>query len=278
MASFFFKAFVRRTFALAKSDSTPNVILIKIGGPSPSLSLSLPPSSSKRKRPKRLPSPSRRILWMTTHRLPTTWTSKWLVGPAQPWGRDGRQAGRKAAHLPAFEEGDCLGARKDLPSLRILTPKGPEGLLGLDWLLSLFFLLGSLCIFCGERDESFTEEGLDLHYWKHCPMLTRCDFCKQVSFPPTCPPPGAAGGPSLEVSRGDSAALSLVQPPTPPAADHPRQMAARPLPENLQGRRSTSSRNSRRGSPSAPSFFCRVHFAKQRHQTYLQSALGQLLT
>ncbi|XP_063001151.1 centrosomal protein of 104 kDa [Elgaria multicarinata webbii] len=40
--------------------------------------------------------------------------------------------------------------------------------------------LDNLCIFCGERDESFTEEGLDLHYWKHCPMLTRCDFCKQV--------------------------------------------------------------------------------------------------
>uniref|UniRef100_A0A8D0GX11 Centrosomal protein of 104 kDa n=1 Tax=Sphenodon punctatus TaxID=8508 RepID=A0A8D0GX11_SPHPU len=38
----------------------------------------------------------------------------------------------------------------------------------------------SLCIFCGERDESFTEEGLDLHYWKHCPMLTRCEHCKQV--------------------------------------------------------------------------------------------------
>uniref|UniRef100_A0A452ITR0 Centrosomal protein of 104 kDa n=1 Tax=Gopherus agassizii TaxID=38772 RepID=A0A452ITR0_9SAUR len=37
-----------------------------------------------------------------------------------------------------------------------------------------------LCIFCGERDESFTEEGLDLHYWKHCPMLTRCEHCKQV--------------------------------------------------------------------------------------------------
>ncbi|XP_048375187.1 centrosomal protein of 104 kDa [Sphaerodactylus townsendi] len=40
--------------------------------------------------------------------------------------------------------------------------------------------LDNLCIFCGERDESFTEEGLDLHYWKHCPMLTRCDHCKQV--------------------------------------------------------------------------------------------------
>ncbi|KAI2514720.1 centrosomal protein 104 [Homo sapiens] len=40
--------------------------------------------------------------------------------------------------------------------------------------------LDNLCIFCGERSESFTEEGLDLHYWKHCLMLTRCDHCKQV--------------------------------------------------------------------------------------------------
>ncbi|XP_068270885.1 centrosomal protein of 104 kDa isoform X2 [Nyctibius grandis] len=40
--------------------------------------------------------------------------------------------------------------------------------------------LDNLCIFCGERDESFTEEGLDLHYWKHCPMLTRCEHCRQV--------------------------------------------------------------------------------------------------
>ncbi|XP_053941925.1 centrosomal protein of 104 kDa [Cuculus canorus] len=40
--------------------------------------------------------------------------------------------------------------------------------------------LDNLCIFCGERDKSFTEEGLDLHYWKHCPMLTRCEHCKQV--------------------------------------------------------------------------------------------------
>ncbi|KAG7472798.1 hypothetical protein MATL_G00112710 [Megalops atlanticus] len=44
----------------------------------------------------------------------------------------------------------------------------------------------SLCAFqhvhllCGERDEAFTEEGLDLHYWKHCPMLRRCDLCRQV--------------------------------------------------------------------------------------------------
>lgn len=43
-----------------------------------------------------------------------------------------------------------------------------------------FFLSFSLCIFCGKKDESFTEDGLDLHYWKHCPMLRRCDECRQV--------------------------------------------------------------------------------------------------
>ncbi|XP_045754811.1 centrosomal protein of 104 kDa isoform X1 [Mirounga angustirostris] len=40
--------------------------------------------------------------------------------------------------------------------------------------------LDNLCIFCGERSESFTEEGLDRHYWKRCPVLTRCAHCKQV--------------------------------------------------------------------------------------------------
>ncbi|XP_068589132.1 centrosomal protein of 104 kDa [Cebidichthys violaceus] len=40
--------------------------------------------------------------------------------------------------------------------------------------------LDNLCIFCGKKDESFTEDGLDLHYWKHCPMLRRCDQCRQV--------------------------------------------------------------------------------------------------
>ncbi|KAI4883085.1 hypothetical protein NFI96_011968 [Prochilodus magdalenae] len=40
--------------------------------------------------------------------------------------------------------------------------------------------LDNLCIFCGEKDKSFTEEGLDLHYWKHCPMLFRCIHCRQV--------------------------------------------------------------------------------------------------
>ncbi|XP_053281301.1 centrosomal protein of 104 kDa isoform X1 [Pleuronectes platessa] len=40
--------------------------------------------------------------------------------------------------------------------------------------------LDNLCIFCGKKDESYTEDGLDLHYWKHCPMLRRCSECRQV--------------------------------------------------------------------------------------------------
>lgn len=38
----------------------------------------------------------------------------------------------------------------------------------------------NLCIFCSERDEAFTAEGLDIHYWKYCPVLKRCEHCKQV--------------------------------------------------------------------------------------------------
>lgn len=37
-----------------------------------------------------------------------------------------------------------------------------------------------MCIFCGETNQSFTEEMLDMHYWKSCPMLKRCDHCAQV--------------------------------------------------------------------------------------------------
>ncbi|CAH8457851.1 unnamed protein product [Schistosoma turkestanicum] len=45
-----------------------------------------------------------------------------------------------------------------------------------EFLLSL----DKTCIFCGEQNDSFTEEGLDIHYWKSCPMLHRCPNCKQV--------------------------------------------------------------------------------------------------
>ncbi|XP_021918251.1 centrosomal protein of 104 kDa isoform X2 [Zootermopsis nevadensis] len=37
-----------------------------------------------------------------------------------------------------------------------------------------------MCIFCLSRADSFTEEGLNIHYWRSCPMLMRCTHCKQV--------------------------------------------------------------------------------------------------
>lgn len=37
------------------------------------------------------------------------------------------------------------------------------------------------CIFCGEVDEGFVDDAkMNVHYWKSCPMLKRCSFCKQV--------------------------------------------------------------------------------------------------
>lgn len=43
------------------------------------------------------------------------------------------------------------------------------------------FCLVSVYVFCGERKRVITEEGLDLNYWKHCLMLTRCEhYCRQV--------------------------------------------------------------------------------------------------
>jgi len=31
------------------------------------------------------------------------------------------------------------------------------------------------CSFCNKKDKSFNEEGLDLHFWKECPMLCQCN-------------------------------------------------------------------------------------------------------
>lgn len=36
------------------------------------------------------------------------------------------------------------------------------------------------CDFCGRYDSTFTEESMDIHYWKECPVLTCCWECDQV--------------------------------------------------------------------------------------------------
>lgn len=36
------------------------------------------------------------------------------------------------------------------------------------------------CIFCEEQNDGFSEENLDMHYWRDCPVLTSCPLCKLV--------------------------------------------------------------------------------------------------
>lgn len=40
-----------------------------------------------------------------------------------------------------------------------------------------------MCVFCDERSDAFTDEGLVKHYWGDCVMLANCPFCKIVSSP-----------------------------------------------------------------------------------------------
>ncbi len=35
-------------------------------------------------------------------------------------------------------------------------------------------------MFCGKGDKTWNEDGLDLHYWKECPLLAPCPGCAQI--------------------------------------------------------------------------------------------------
>ncbi|XP_061129093.1 centrosomal protein of 104 kDa [Syngnathus typhle] len=98
------------------------------------------------------------------------------------------------AALKDMTEGDGKStkgqmAKKEVPKVKRVSQKtGKQTVLKLsqnkttptEEVQQSVIYLDNLCIFCGKTDDSFTEDGLDLHYWKHCPMLRRCDECKQV--------------------------------------------------------------------------------------------------
>ncbi|KAF9085242.1 hypothetical protein BGX23_009836 [Mortierella sp. AD031] len=42
-----------------------------------------------------------------------------------------------------------------------------------------------ICVFCDERNDAFTDEGLVKHYWGECVMLANCPFCKIIIEVPT---------------------------------------------------------------------------------------------
>ncbi|XP_041377426.1 centrosomal protein of 104 kDa-like [Gigantopelta aegis] len=73
---------------------------------------------------------------------------------------------------------DSLLKKKGSPQKKgKLKPKGPPAKDDDDLSVSN---MDKICIFCGERNNDFNDEGLDLHYWKSCPVLKRCANCKEV--------------------------------------------------------------------------------------------------
>ncbi|KAJ3417258.1 hypothetical protein HDV05_005714 [Chytridiales sp. JEL 0842] len=50
----------------------------------------------------------------------------------------------------------------------------------LDFAPSKAWSMDNVCIFCDEQSPDFTEEGLDTHYWRDCPMLCTCPLCRQI--------------------------------------------------------------------------------------------------
>ncbi|KAI8615325.1 hypothetical protein BC830DRAFT_1123218 [Chytriomyces sp. MP71] len=42
-----------------------------------------------------------------------------------------------------------------------------------------------VCIFCNENNPTFTDENLDIHYWRDCPMLCACPLCMLIVEIPT---------------------------------------------------------------------------------------------
>ncbi|KAI3387338.1 hypothetical protein SNEBB_003860 [Seison nebaliae] len=43
------------------------------------------------------------------------------------------------------------------------------------------FNLDNTCVFCGETGEILNSQSLNLHYYEACPLMMRCDECKQIT-------------------------------------------------------------------------------------------------
>ncbi|OON22882.1 hypothetical protein X801_01201 [Opisthorchis viverrini] len=83
--------------------------------------------------------------------------------------------GRKKVKSPPSRPDSRSNKSKSRERTSPLPPQSAQLVTEAELLLNL----DKTCIFCGEQNDSFTEEGLDLHYWSDCPMLHRCPDCKQ---------------------------------------------------------------------------------------------------
>ncbi|KAK4472787.1 hypothetical protein MN116_004006 [Schistosoma mekongi] len=93
---------------------------------------------------------------------------------SQPVPSTNRQNHASSQHGTRVQKND--NPHRNSPALNVHLEPNQQHTEEAEFLLSL----DKTCIFCGEQNDAFTEEGLDLHYWKSCPMLHRCPNCKQV--------------------------------------------------------------------------------------------------
>ena len=73
--------------------------------------------------------------------------------PKNTAGHVGTSAARALAR-ESYEENDAIGANNSTGKVH--------------------------CMFCGAGDRNWTEDTLDMHYWKDCPLLAPCPACAQV--------------------------------------------------------------------------------------------------
>lgn len=101
------------------------------------------------------------------------------------------------------------------------------------------------CQFCRCHDPSFTEETLDLHYWRECPMLMPCQFCEQVveisafqaHIQDECEN-GASAGNSYLNMRPNQCPLCMTKLPGSHEDDWIEHLLTRGCPKNPRNRRS----------------------------------------
>jgi len=76
---------------------------------------------------------------------------------------DGLEMGQPQSHRSGSNRSTPKGPAKAVP---IPEEAEPEDL--------------TTCQFCGMHNAEATQEAMDVHYWRECPMLTQCQYCKQV--------------------------------------------------------------------------------------------------
>ena len=85
---------------------------------------------------------------------------------------------REMAANANMEEGDKKTTPKSRKGAKPVGGTKPP--LPADAIAEVEDSLDKTCMFCNEQNDEFNPETLDVHFWRACPMLSRCEHCSQV--------------------------------------------------------------------------------------------------